>query len=212
MLRLAVSSGPTYDRPGQPSGPLRVRGLTGEADDQAWFSSLAGSRLLLRVGAEPRGRHMAFRFERLLLIARRSNVGSPPNMVVLFFARMSRYCGVPEITPTCALFATGPGPRRPSAGPGLRCHPTRPGLDVRDIRGNRGTLRDEPFRGCLGLFTKISWIDGRRMIGMQKAFCSFDPIIRHTKHVFVLRSLMMNTHLFRPQHHQSKFSGRIVHV
>jgi hypothetical protein len=28
----------------------------------------------------------------------------------------------------------------------------------------------------------------------------------------VLRSLMMNTHLFRPQHDQSKFSGRIVHV
>jgi hypothetical protein len=28
----------------------------------------------------------------------------------------------------------------------------------------------------------------------------------------VLRSLMMNTHLFRPQHHQSKPSRRIVHV
>ena len=50
------------------------------------------------------------------------------------------------------------------------------------------------------------------MIWMQEAFCHFDPIIRNTKHVFVLRSLMMNTHLFRPQHDQSKFSGRIVHV
>jgi hypothetical protein len=28
----------------------------------------------------------------------------------------------------------------------------------------------------------------------------------------VLRLLMMHTHLFRPQHHQSKLSGRIVHV
>jgi hypothetical protein len=44
MRRPAASSGPTYDRPGQPSGPLRVRGLTGEANDQAWFSPFAGSR------------------------------------------------------------------------------------------------------------------------------------------------------------------------
>jgi hypothetical protein len=28
----------------------------------------------------------------------------------------------------------------------------------------------------------------------------------------VLRSLVMNTHLFRPQHHQSKLSRRIVHA
>jgi hypothetical protein len=28
----------------------------------------------------------------------------------------------------------------------------------------------------------------------------------------VLRSLVMNTHLFRPQHHQSKFSGCIFHA
>ena len=80
------------------------------------------------------------------------------------------------------------------------------------MRGNLGTLGDEPFRGGLGLFTKISWIDGRRMIGMQQAFCSLDPITRPAKHIFVLRSLMMNTHLFRPQHDQSKFSGRTVHV
>ena len=73
-------------------------------------------------------------------------------------------------------------------------------------------VRDEPFRGCLGLFTIISWIDERRMIWMQEAFFNFDPITRNTKHVLVLRSLMMNTHLFRPQHHQSKLSGRIVHV
>src|SRR4051812_12010062 len=44
MRRPAASSGPTYDQPGQPSGPLRVRGLTGEANDQAWFSPFAGSR------------------------------------------------------------------------------------------------------------------------------------------------------------------------
>src|SRR4249919_1477232 len=50
MRRPAASSGPTYDRPGQPSGPLRVRGLTGEANDQAWFSPFAGSRSLLRAG------------------------------------------------------------------------------------------------------------------------------------------------------------------
>jgi hypothetical protein len=48
MRQPAVSSGPTYDRSGQPSVPLRVRGLIGEVNDQAWFSSLASSRLLLR--------------------------------------------------------------------------------------------------------------------------------------------------------------------
>ena len=95
---------------------------------------------------------------------------------------------------------------------GLRCHPTGPGLVVQDIRGNPGTFLDEPFRGCLGLFTIISWIDGCRMIWMQEAFCNFDPIIGNTKHVFVLRSLVMNTHLFRPQHHQRKFSGCIFHA
>ena len=94
----------------------------------------------------------------------------------------------------------------------LRCHPTGPGLVVQDIRGKPRTSLDEPFRGCLGFFTKISWIDGCRMIWMQEAFCNFDPIIRNTKHVFVLRSLVMNTHLFRPQHHQSKFSGCIFHA
>jgi hypothetical protein len=94
----------------------------------------------------------------------------------------------------------------------LRCHPTRPWVDVQDIRGNPGMVRDEPFRGCLGLFTMVSWIDERRMIWMQEAFSNFDPITRNTKHVLVLRSLMMHTHLFRPQHHQSKLSGRIVHV
>ena len=76
----------------------------------------------------------------------------------------------------------------------------------------RERLLDEPFRGRLGLFSKISWIDGCRMIWMQEAFCNFDPIIRNTKDVFVLRSLVMNTHLFRPQHHQSKLSRRIVHA
>ena len=85
-------------------------------------------------------------------------------------------------------------------------------LDVQDIGGNPGTLLDEPFRGGLGLLTKISWIDGRRMIWMQQAFRSFDPIIGNTEHVFVLRSLVMHAHLLRPQHHQSKFSRRIVHV
>jgi hypothetical protein len=94
----------------------------------------------------------------------------------------------------------------------LRCHPTGPGLDVQDMRGNPGTLLDEPFRGRLGLFAKISWIDGRRMIWMQEAFCSFDPIIGNTEHVFVLRSLVMNPHLLRPQHHQRKFSGCIFHA
>src|SRR6187200_2609905 len=125
------------------------------------------------------------------------------SMVALFFTRVRRNCDLPQITRTCALFVTWPGPRRPSATleVRLRCHPTRPGLDVDDIRGNPGLLRDEPFRRCLGLFTKISWIDERCMIWMQEAFCRFDPIIRNTKHVFVLRSLMMNTHLFRPQHH-----------
>jgi len=172
MLRPAGSSGPTCDRPGQPSGPLRMRGLTGGANDQAWLSSFAGSRLLLRAGAWLR----------------------------VFFTRVRRNCDLPQITRTCALFVTWPGPRRPSATLELRlrCHPTSPGLDVEDIRGNPGLLRDEPFRRCLGLFTKISWIDERCMIWMQEAFCHFDPIIRNTKHVFVLRSLMMNTHLFRP--------------
>ena len=36
------------------------------------------------------------------------------------------------------------------------------------------------------------------MIWMQEAFCNFDPIARNAKHVLVLRSLVMNTHLFRP--------------
>jgi hypothetical protein len=94
----------------------------------------------------------------------------------------------------------------------LRCHPTGPGLDVEDISGNSGTLLDEPLRGCLSLLTKISWIDRRRMIWMQEAFCSFDPIIGNTEYVFVLRSLVMNAHLLRPQHHQRKFSGCILHV
>jgi hypothetical protein len=71
---------------------------------------------------------------------------------------------------------------------------------------------DEPLRGCLGLFTIMSWIDGRRLIWMQETFCNFDPITGNTKHVLVLRALMMHPHLFRPQHHQSKISGRIVHV
>src|SRR4029079_19465759 len=136
------------------------------------------------------------------------------NMVAPFFTRVGRNCGWPEITPACAVFATWPGPagHRRHLRSGLRCHPTGPGLDVQDISGNPGTLLDKPFRGCLGLFKQLSWIDGCRMIWMQEAFCNFDPIIGHTKHVFVLRSLVMNTHLFRPQHHQSKFSGCIFHV
>jgi hypothetical protein len=93
----------------------------------------------------------------------------------------------------------------------LRCHPTRPGVDVQDIRRNPRMVRDEPFCRCLGLFTIISRIEERRIIWMQEAF-NFDPITRNTKHVLVLRLLMMHTHLFRPQHHQSKLSGRIVHV
>jgi hypothetical protein len=113
MPRPAVSGGPTDDRPGQPSVPLRMRKLTGEADDQAWFSPLAGARLLLHAGAESRGHRTAFRFERLLLTALRSIVGSPPNVVVVFSARMSRYCGMREISPTCALFATWQRSRRP---------------------------------------------------------------------------------------------------
>jgi hypothetical protein len=35
---------------------------------------------------------------------------SPPNMVAIFFTRVSRYCDLPKIAPTCALFATWPGP------------------------------------------------------------------------------------------------------
>jgi hypothetical protein len=35
---------------------------------------------------------------------------SPPNMVASFFTRVSRYCDLPKIAPTCALFATWPGP------------------------------------------------------------------------------------------------------
>src|SRR3954451_9708473 len=37
------------------------------------------------------------------------------NMVAPFFTRVGRNCGWPEITPACALFATRPGPSRPSA-------------------------------------------------------------------------------------------------
>ena len=37
------------------------------------------------------------------------------NMVALFFTRVGRNCDLPQIIPTCALFATRPGPRRPSA-------------------------------------------------------------------------------------------------
>ena len=48
MRRPAVSNGPTYNRSGQPSVPLRVRGLIGEANDQTWLSSLVSSRSLLR--------------------------------------------------------------------------------------------------------------------------------------------------------------------
>ena len=47
----------------------------------------------------------------------------------------------------------------------LRCHPTRPGAGVQNIRGSPRMVRDEPFRGCLGLFAIISWIDELRMIG-----------------------------------------------
>jgi hypothetical protein len=49
---------------------------------------------------------------------------------------------------------------------GLRCHPTRPGAGVQNIRGSPRMVRDEPFRGCLGLFAIISWIDELRMIWM----------------------------------------------
>ena len=126
------------------------------------------------------------------------------NMVALFFTRVGRNCDLPQIIRTCALFATWPGPRR------LRCHPTGSGLGVQDISGNLGTLRDEPFRGCLGLFAIVSWIDERRMIRMQEALSNFDPLTRNTKHVLVLRSLMLHTHLFCPKHQQSKLAGRIV--
>ena len=41
LLVLPLHGRATYDRSGQPSVPLRLRGLIGEINDQAWFSSLA---------------------------------------------------------------------------------------------------------------------------------------------------------------------------
>ena len=223
MRRPAVSSGPTCDQPGRPSVPLRARRLIGETNDQAWFSSLVGSRLLSRAGAEshritwaPQGLALWAPSTRRPSIqcSERPNERSRTSSLV-FCHTVGHNCDRPKITPACALFATWPGPRRPSAareGQGYAATQPDLGCASRTFVGNPGTLLDEPFRGCLGLVAKISWIDGRRMIWMQEAFRDFDPIIRNTKHVFVLRALVMNTHLFRPQHHQSKFSGRVVHV
>src|SRR3954469_1202585 len=69
------------------------------------------------------------------------------NMIALFFTRVGRNCDLPQIIRTCALFATWPGPRRPSATLEVRATPPpnriwagRPGHQWKPWSASRRTI------------------------------------------------------------------------
>jgi hypothetical protein len=109
---------------------------------------------------------------------------SPPNMVAIFFTRVSRYCDLPKIAPTCALFATWPGPAQaigslalafretgfhraetdgPKSAPGWKKSPRRLNR-LRQKPANCGPLASlrEIFR-----FERLRGGPGRRALGLR---------------------------------------------
>ena len=83
---------------------------------------------------------------------------------------------------------------RGGQGPGLRCHPTRPGLDVEDFLETRNASRRTNPRLPGPLHD--TFLDRRALHDLDaRGILKLRSDHEHTQHVFVLRSFMMNTPL-----------------